>query len=83
MKYIDILKDSFVEAISNSEIKFSDKNRKLSELDYFEAYLIFIDNSIHYSRFSITIKDFHIKGKYLNEKVNKWANYGKIRICIQ
>ena len=33
MKYIDILKDSFVEAISNSEIKFSDKNRKLSELD--------------------------------------------------
>ena len=83
MKYIDILKDSFVEAISNSEIKFSDKNRKLSELDYFDAYLIFIDNSIHYSRFSITIKDCHIKGNILMKKLIIWANYGKIRICIQ
>ena len=44
---IYILKDSFAKTILNSEIKFSDKNRKLSKLDYFEDYLIFIDNSIH------------------------------------
>ena len=52
MKNIDILKDSFFKTISNSEIKFSDKNRKLYELDY-----LIINTSIYYSRFSITIKD--------------------------
>ena len=49
-------------------------NRILNESDYFEAYLNFLDNSIYYSRFSFTINGITIKGKYLNEKVTKWAN---------
>ena len=41
---------------------------------YFKAYLLFLSNSIYYSRFSHTVNGITIKGKYLNEKVTKWAN---------
>jgi len=76
MKYKEKLVNLF-KNICNTTIKCSIKNRKLSESDYFDAYLDFIDNSIHYS---ITI----IKGinihKYLNEKFNN-LNHNIIK-CI-
>ena len=73
MKYIQELKQIFEKIISESDMKLSNKNRKLSEADYFEAYLIFCNNSIHYRRFTTVIKGEIIKGKYLNHKVNKWT----------
>ena len=75
MKYSDNLIKLFTEIISKSDIKCSKLNRKLSESDYFEAYLRFIDNSIHYTRFNTIINGHKINGKYLNEKVNKWSKY--------
>ena len=74
MKYKEKLVNLF-KNICNTAIKCSIKNRKLSESDYFDAYLDFIDNSIHYSRFNTIIKGINIKGKYLNEKFNKWNNH--------
>ena len=76
MKHIDKLKNLFYSALSKSKLKCSNKNRLLNESDYFDAYLYFINNSVHYSRYTITIKGHNIKGKYLNEKVNKWSKYG-------
>ena len=76
MKYKEKLVNLF-KYICNTTIKCSIKNRKLSESDYFDAYLDFIDNSIHYS---ITI----IKGinnKYLNEKFNN-LNHNIIKCII-
>ena len=40
------------------------------------AYLNFIDNSIYYVRFNTIINGKIIKGKYLDEKVNKWTSLG-------
>ena len=77
MKYIQELKQIFEKIISESDMKLSNKNRKLSEADYFEAYLIFCNNSIHYRHFTTVIKGEIIKGRYLNQKVNKW-NFFKI-----
>lgn len=79
MKQIEKCKELFIEALR--ELKYNNINnesRKLSEVDYFEAYLEFLNNSIHYSRFSYSIKGKVISGKYLNEKVNKWARAGLI-----
>jgi hypothetical protein len=76
MKYIDKIRDLFKSALKKSGLICSNKNRILTEIDYFDAYLDFIDNSVHYSRYSIIIKGHKIKGKYLNEKVNRWSEYG-------
>jgi len=81
MKYFEKLKELFNIVIKKSNIKFFNKFRKLDESSYFEssyfeAYLHFLHNSVYYNRFSITINKHKIKGKYLNEKVNKWKNYG-------
>ncbi len=76
MKYASQLKILFTETVANSGLKCSKLNRKLAEDDYFEAYLRFIDNSIHYARFNTIINNCTINGKYLNEKVNNWVKYG-------
>jgi len=77
MKNFTLCKELFVQAMKDLKYsKYSNKNRILDEEDYFEAYLYFINNSINYSRFTYTIKDVTIKGKYLNEKVNRWTNAG-------
>jgi transposase len=76
MKSKQILIDTFKHIISEGNIFHQDNpNRKLDEVSYFEAYLHFLNNSIYYSRFSHTINGVTIKGKYLNEKVTKWANF--------
>jgi len=83
MKYRKKLKDLFINALTKSNLKCIEKNRLLDESDYFDAYLDFIHNSIHYSRYSINIKGRIITGKYLNEKVNKWRKYCIIDIMNQ
>lgn len=75
MKSFEELIKLFKNITKNIFCKYSPK-RLLDESDYFEAYLHFLDNSIYYSRFTYTINGKTIKGKYLNEKVNKWNNLG-------
>lgn len=83
MKYMDEIRELFKLALEKSELKCSHKNRTLDETYYFDAYLDFINNSVNYSRYKTTIKGHEIKGKYLNEKVNKWNNYGIFDIMYQ
>jgi len=50
------------------------KSRKASEEEYFYSYLIFLSNSVSFSRYvyyNERTKEY-INGKYLNEKVNYW-----------
>ena len=79
--------NTFIELFNQASTELNYKtysliSRKLSESDYFLAYLNFIHNSFHYCRYSMivsnnmTINNVLIKGKYLNEKVNKWARVG-------
>jgi hypothetical protein len=75
MKHKEKLVELFKKILHDSDLKCYSKNRKLSEFDYFDAYLDFIDNSFHYSRFKTVVKGIQITGKYLNEKVNKWINH--------
>lgn len=73
MKFIDKLLKYFERAINELQYKHvQNRFRVLSEVDYFRAYLYFINNSIYYNRFEYFINDVKIKGKYLNEKVNNW-----------
>ena len=67
MKNYEILKKLFLLSLNKSDYKCSNKNRKLDEVDYFEAYLDFINNSTHYSRYLVIMKDHTIRSKYLNE----------------
>lgn len=80
MKYFDKLKKLFKICLSKSNLKFTNKNRILDEEIYFDAYLDFLNNSIHFSRYSKIINDHLITGKYLNEKVNKWQKYSIIQM---
>ena len=52
MKYKEELVEIFNTAINSCNLNLSDKNRKVSESEYFMAYLNFIDNSIYYVRFN-------------------------------
>lgn len=73
----DKCKELFTRALNELNYKTCNSHiRKLNGIDYFESYLHFIRNSIHYSRFEYTINGTCIKGKYLNEKVNKWQVAG-------
>jgi hypothetical protein len=55
----------------------SDFNRKHHEHLYFEAYLTFLNNSTYLNRFTYNVNLYDkIKGKYLNEKNNKWNKFG-------
>lgn len=84
MKYFDKLKSLFEKAIYELEYKnIFNKSRKFSEIEYFEAYLHFINNSIHYSRYEYIKNGKVIKGKYINEKVNKWTKYGIFKKMYQ
>jgi hypothetical protein len=57
MKYFDECKKLFDRAINDINYNnIYNETRKLDEIDYFDAYLHFIDNSIHYSRFNYSIK---------------------------
>ena len=80
MKITESFIDIFKEIIKKDEYKdkFSESHnrRLLTETDYFRSYLFFLNNSIYYSRFTGSIKNISINGKYLNEKVNKWVNMG-------
>lgn len=58
-------------------------NRLYNEVDYFRAYLDFLNNSIYFSRFKFVSKDILIKGKYLNEKVNRWNKFNIFNIMIK
>jgi hypothetical protein len=77
MKFFTKLINIFSKVIS--ELKYKNINnmfRVHDEADYFLAYLNFVNNSIYYSRFEFEINGKTIKGKYLNEKVNKWVKNG-------
>ena len=49
-------------------------SRKYNEIDYFKAYIHFLNNNIYYSRYTYVnqLNTIIIRGKYLNEKVNIW-----------
>ena len=76
MKHYSQLRKIFIDTLKKSNLKCSNLNRELDESDYFDAYLQFLNNSIHFSRFQTIIKGHLIKGKYLNQKVNNWRRYG-------
>jgi hypothetical protein len=76
---MDLNDEKLIEIFSKkirNKIKFNDewKSRKATEEEYFYAYLIFMSNSVTFTRFKFynerTSK--YITGKYLNEKVNYW-----------
>ena len=84
MKYIESLKKLFLESIKETKLKeCENKFRKHKEVDYFEAYIQFLNNSTHYSRFFTTINKKNINGKYLNEKVNTWKNNNVIDVMYK
>jgi hypothetical protein len=77
MIHFDECINLFARAIDDLNYKhIANETRKLNESDYFAAYLHFINNSIHYSRFTHSIRGIQISGKYLNQKVNKWTKAG-------
>jgi hypothetical protein len=80
MKHFDKFTQLFNQALTKSNLKHSNKNRLLSESDYFGAYLNFIHNSVHYSRFSCNINNHVIKGKCINFFINIFSFYAVI-IC--
>ena len=72
MIHFDECKNLFMRAINDLNYKnVANETRKIDEVDYFDAYLHFINNSIHYSRFNYLVGAILITGKYLNQKVNK------------
>ena len=78
MKHYNKLIELFNNSVQELNITYSNNFRKVSEQDYFKAYLIFLNNSIHYKRFDTYINNCKISGKYLNEKVNTWRKLGII-----
>ena len=83
MKHKKIIIDIFEKCISDIKFTNSNQNRILKETDYFSAYIDFIDNSIHYSRYTTVINGHIIKGKYINEKVNKWNKSGIFKLMFE
>lgn len=80
MIYFNKIKELFKVSLLKSNLKCTNKNRVFDELDYFDIYLEFLNNSVHFSRFSKIINNHVITGKYLNEKVNTWRKYGIIKM---
>lgn len=83
MKHKKFIADIFEKCLFDIKFKQSNQNRILYEIDYFNAYLDFMNNSIHYSRYSTMINGNIIKGKYLNEKVNKWNKSGIFKLMFE
>lgn len=83
MRHKKIIVDIFEKCISDIKYVHSKQNRILKETEYFSAYIDFINNSIHYSRYTTVINGHIIKGKYLNEKVNKWNKSGIFKLMFK